>query len=458
MESLLGLRMSNGLQAARTALRRLMACVALALALLHGVQARAQLTDAVQDLANDRDSIQVRLDLLADPQTRQVDITTYLFSADRVGLVLIAALLEAAERGVKIRLLADLRFHQTQPALLGILQQAGVEIRIHNPPSHFLREAWKAPLQAFAMGNRRMHDKIFTVNADKAIVGDKNYSEKFFRFSLRQGDTMTGKEIYVQGRAVREIQEHFDRLWNHPASHPVGRPPSQERTKGVRARLRAELQPYRDWARARIKEAAGSWRRPLLPYDESRFLVNAEQSALAQTLDAIATAPAGSRILIENSYFVLFPEMETALKKALARGCRIHVALNRPDVADQKIIGEALQQDLPRMIEMGLEVSLYHAKRRTTHAKLVLIGDQTVIIGTTNFDPRSYRLNSESNLALNSAALNARYWERFQADADFRTKVYPARSCSAVFAPRSFEMSERGLFSRTLINWIRPQL
>lgn len=420
--------------------------------------------DGIHDLVSDRDSIQARLDLIASPDTKTIDIATFQLHADHVGMTLIAALIQAAQEGKKVRLLVDYRFVGAEPALVEYLQSAGIELRFHNPPEHFLEGALTKPWTLFSQANHRMHEKIFVVNDDRGIMGDKNYTKKFFRVDpTHKHRTMLGKEAYVEGEAAHEMTVHFGLLWDAPDVRKA--PRWGALSEASRAAVVEKLMPYWAWMKKNQLARTGSWRRPLLAYESASLLRDdgllegeeGTRTTLAKILDAIAEAPPRSKILIENSYFVLFPELEEALKKALAKGCDIHVVLNSPEVSDQYIIGEALRVDLPKMINLGLNVYLNRESRRISHGKLVLIGDETVIIGSTNFDPRSYRINSEASLRVRSPELNRQHWARFEASNLNRNRLYWARSCEAAFL-KAAPLAESGVLKRQLVEWLRPNL
>jgi putative cardiolipin synthase len=450
--------------------RRLKHFAILLILTLVGPFAWAQ-ADLLVDLKTETQSMMARLELIMDPETKTIDISTYEVQNDTVGRTFLAALIAAAKRGVEVRLLIDNQIKYGNPALLAEMKNAGIQLRFYNPIGFRWADVL-SPLQTFHRFNRRMHDKVFLVNSRQSVVGDKNYSEKFFRYSVHKNDrlTMLGKEFYVENAAAgAELRQYFEALWVDPmVTEPIIAGPVDPAEK---MKVTEQISRHLVWVQEQIKRRSGAWKAGALPFDAVEVMHDRERinpdgtkavdTTLAQILEQVKKAPPGSQILFENSYFVLFPELEAALKVAIDKGCEIHVVLNAPEVTDQRLIGEALLRDLPRMLEIGLNVSLNTASRRISHAKLVVIGKDVVINGSANVDPRSHRINSESSLLVRSSALVSRYWERFHQTKSLRQEVtMNIKACADVFSLKKYLPASPSPLSPKvwLLEAIRPQL
>ena len=109
--------------------------------------------------------------LLSKYADKSIDVQYYLIKDDIVGRVFIASLLEAADRGVRVRLLLDDMFTSGYDVGLGALDShPNFEIRIFNPFNRGFAGRAKSALTGFGRINRRMHNKSFTVDNQMSIL------------------------------------------------------------------------------------------------------------------------------------------------------------------------------------------------------------------------------------------------------------------------------------------------
>ncbi|MGH8648333.1 MAG: phospholipase D-like domain-containing protein, partial [Burkholderiales bacterium] len=120
---------------------------------------------------------------LADLAERAIDLQYFIYEPDETGAFLMERLIEAAGRGVRVRILLDdyaLGFDDLD--LLKIVDaHPNVEIRVFNPFPH--RSRWLRPFQlAFQLDTlgMRMHNKVFVVDGQVAILGGRNISNHYF--------------------------------------------------------------------------------------------------------------------------------------------------------------------------------------------------------------------------------------------------------------------------------------
>ena len=130
-------------------------------------------------LADGIDALSARL-LLAARAERSIDLQYYLIKNDTVGRALLKALLDAADRGVRVRLLLDDIFTSGYDSGMAALDShPNFEIRIFNP---FNRGAagGLGTATSFRRVNRRMHNKTFTVDSQITIIGGRNIADEYF--------------------------------------------------------------------------------------------------------------------------------------------------------------------------------------------------------------------------------------------------------------------------------------
>ena len=190
------------------------------------------LNDGIEALA-------VRL-LMAEQAEKTLDAQYYLISDDKVGLVFIGALLQAADRGVRVRLLLDdIQTQNYDGGMAALDAHPNFEIRIFNP--FYTRNARGLDFWRFSKLNRRMHNKSFTADNRTTIIGGRNIADEYFnaRDDVNFGDL----DVFGVGPVVTDVSTMFDIYWNHVAAVPVpGFTKVPEDTDARLAQLRINIQ------------------------------------------------------------------------------------------------------------------------------------------------------------------------------------------------------------------------
>ncbi len=153
---------------------------------------------------------------------RSLDVQTYIWHDDATGAYLAYRALEAADRGVKVRLLVDdmdARGKNYQFAALDA--HPNIEVRMFNPfgsRTGTMQFAFEA-LGSFSRINRRMHNKTWIADNRIAIVGGRNLGNEYFGAS--KDVNFVDLDFAMVGPIVRDASASFDRYWNSPAAYPM---------------------------------------------------------------------------------------------------------------------------------------------------------------------------------------------------------------------------------------------
>jgi len=145
--------------------------------------------------------------LLAFAAQKTLDVQYYIWRGDTTGTLMLGTLLQAAERGVRVRLLIDDNGITGLDDILAALNaHPNVEVRLFNP--FVLR--WPKPLgflTDFSRLNRRMHNKSFTVDNQVTIIGGRNVGDEYF--GATQDVLFADLDVMAIGAVVQDVSKDF---------------------------------------------------------------------------------------------------------------------------------------------------------------------------------------------------------------------------------------------------------
>jgi cardiolipin synthase len=300
---------------------------------------------------------------------RVIEIETYLFAEDNIGIRVAFALAAAASRGVEVRLLID-GFGGGDYArrLVGDLGVHGVQVRIYRP------ERWWRLERTLL---RRLHRKIAVFDEQLAFVGGINVIADENVPAHVRGSLGPRFDFVVacEGPIVQAMTLAVRRLWW--TLSVVG--------------LRDRAGPLPTLRRLPRRPAiAGGVQASLLLRDNLRNR-HAIERAYLQAFDM-----ARERVIVANAYFLPGRRFRAALLAVAARGVRVVLLLQgQPEYALQFHAQRALYGQL---LAGGVEIHEYVASY--LHAKVAVIDDRWATVGSSNIDPYSLLLAREANVVV----------------------------------------------------------
>ena len=157
--------------------------------------------------------------LLMGMAQHTIDVQYYIWHNDMSGRLLFSALLDAAQRGVRVRLLLD---DNNTPGLDDTLAELdrhpNIAVRLFNPFSFRTLRAL-GYLTDFARLNRRMHNKSLTVDGAVTLVGGRNIGDEYF--GTGNEPLFTDLDVLAIGPVVAEVADDFERYWHSKAVSPL---------------------------------------------------------------------------------------------------------------------------------------------------------------------------------------------------------------------------------------------
>ena len=325
--------------------------------------------------------------LLADiaAAREHVHLEYYIFYPDRTGTALRDALVERARAGVKVRLLLDaVGSGKTPRRFFDALITAGGELAWFHP-ARFL-QLWKRPWL-----NLRSHRKIVVIDGRIGYTGGMNITDE--EDERVREDAYRDLHLRVEGNVVSALQLVFIEDWVYATGQPPLALPSPAPRAGQVPVHVLVSGPDSTW------EAI------------HRLHVGAIHSATR-------------RVWLATPYFVPGEAARMALTSAALGGLEVRLLV--PRRSDSRLVTLAARSYFDELLAAGVKV--YEYGPRMLHTKALLCDDDLAIIGSANFDHRSFRLNFEVSLMFRDAQLCAGLADLLEGECAASTCVRPERA------------------------------
>lgn len=391
--------------------------------------------------------------LLSEQAERTIDAQYYLLHDDASGHLFAWKLLEAADRGVRVRLLLDDMDVASYDAMAAALDaHPNIEIRLFNP---FRRGFGRniASLFEFERVNRRMHNKSMTFDNVVTIVGGRNIGDEYF--AAREDSNYNDLDVLAAGPIAQDVSQVFDSYWNSPYAVPVAVAVGERRADLTldEARLRlgalaeqARRTPYGDALAHGIRDAVTrgtiglDWVPATLvadPVEKAAGEADAEEIVTGVMLPYIVEAR--KDLFVSSAYFVPRDRGVELLSALSNRGVDVsiltnsldstdvvpvygHYALSREEMLRAGINLWELRPDGERVDRQRIGLGL---SQSSLHTKAFAIDRKLLFVGSFNWDPRSVWINNEMGVLIESEKVAHAAVRKFEED--IRRNAYELR-------------------------------
>ena len=381
---------------------------------------------------------------LIDHAAVSIDAQYYIWHNDTSGRLLLHKLWQAAERGVRVRLLLDDNNTRGMDGILSALNaHPNVQIRLFNP---FLHRRWRALgyLADFPRVNRRMHNKSLTADNRASIIGGRNIGDEYLHTAHTE-TTFADMDVLVSGSIATRISQEFDRYWQSHSAYPlesiVRRPPSAQ-DEGSLKQDCAQIPRCRTYLDS-VASAPGfqvaSGRK--LPFVRAEMQLASDDPAKAldrkvrvNIRDEIQKAMGTPEyeLYLASAYFVPTRAGISVMQSLRNAGIKTTLLTNSLAATDVAAVHSGYMRYRKPLLHAG--VSLYELKAENApppskdkgltgssstslHAKTFIADQERVFVGSFNLDPRSARLNTEMGIVIRSPEFAADMQQRLENEA-----------------------------------------
>ena len=304
-----------------------------------------------------------------------VHLETFLWQDGAISDRVTEALCARAVAAVEVRVLVDQRgAKKTSHEVWRRLRAAGCDLRVYH----------RARFREFGLYNHRDHRKIAVIDGRIGYTFGHGIADMWGGTpEARTGWRDTGARF--EGPVVTDLQSAFFDNWSTTTGHAVGGDAYFPR------------QP-----------SAGST--PL----HVAYIRQPETTSAVHRLNYMAIAAARSEIVLQNPYFLPDQQALRLFAEAVRRGVAVSIMLPTADTSDFSIVQHASHHYYGPLLHLGVRV--YEHTRSGLHQKVMIVDRQWCSIGSTNFDPRSFRINEEITVAALDSRLAEELFAAFTAD------------------------------------------
>jgi len=375
---------------------------------------------------------------------RSLDVQYYLIQNDPLGRGLLRELRNAAQRGVRVRLLIDDLYAAGEDELLaGLAAHQNAEVRVFNPlpvRSGSFRSRVVFSLHELERINRRMHNKLFVADNSFAVSGGRNIAAEYF---MRSEDAnFIDLDMLSAGPVVREFSKAFDRYWNSEQVWPIERVTYLRERDAAARRQRFDELVADEGPTVQLRDRDVLRRTPLSSQLERGAvddLMFASARVLVDGPDKIAREPraagpdtvlenvvqmfgsAHQEVLIVSPYFIPNDRGLAMMQRAPHSNSRVILMTNSLGATDEPLVywryarkreamlkaGVTIYELSPSLVRKTQEFGTFGRSMGRLHAKLATVDRRWLYVGSMNLDGRSALYNTEIGLIVDSPQIVA---------------------------------------------------
>jgi putative cardiolipin synthase len=386
---------------------------------------------------------------MIDAAERTLDLQYFIFRGDETGRLITDALIRAADRGVRVRVLVDDGATVAgDEQILALDAHPNIEIRIFNPFVYRGHNTLRRTIE-FAFNSPRldyrMHNKLLVVDNAAALIGGRNIGNQYFQ--MDPDSQFADTDVFAAGPIAVQLSATFDEFWSSRFAVPAAALLRSQRSGKALAERRERASDHSERHLETLKTDGVDYVARLAsdePYAgiiSGRLpLVWAQAQVISDTPDKkgvdkgnvggrlmapqvlLAARATQSELLMITPYLVPTPDELRTVEDLRGRAIRVGILTNSLTSAPDLIAQAGYMKYRVPLLKDGVEVYevrsllgntrgsgetavVSHYGNYGLHAKLMVFDRKRLFIGSMNFDQRSRHLNTEIGLIIDSPEL-----------------------------------------------------
>jgi cardiolipin synthase len=303
---------------------------------------------------------------------KSVNLETYIYLDDEAGRLFADALIDAAKRGVAVRVLVD-AVGSKMGTLTDEFKKAGVDLRVFRPVS---------PLALHKIG-KRTHRKILVVDGRVCFTGGMCIDKRWLG-NARNESEWRDTQAHITGPVAGQMQSIFAENWTYTTGEIL-----------VGEDFYPAIDPEGSLQAQAIKVSLG------------------DSTSLSKMLYYLAIQSAEKSIHLQNAYFLPDHQIRDALVKAVERGVDVEVMVPGSQI-DIPLVRQASRKYYGELLRGGVKIFEYQATMM--HNKTMVVDGMFSVVGSINLDARSMGKNAEDSLVFYDRDFSERLEKMFQED------------------------------------------
>lgn len=376
-------------------------------------------TDRVALVESPSESFETRIHIL-DEAKKRIDVSYYAIHMGESTDLFLGALLDAADRGVHVRIFVDgqfgglTSFHRSYATALGA--HPNIELKLYNPPNVLKPWTW----------NGRLHDKYIIIDDRLLLMGGRNVGDKYFategydRPLSYDRDVLIYNTAWADGAAdsvLFDVRSYMDGLWN---GQDVSQPFSGDTKSGAEKRqaLRTKYDRFRSHHPDLFDHGRDDYEAWTYPANRVTFFHNDTQIGPKEPTTGYVLGKllleANESVVLQSPYVILDDALEELLNELGEKQIDAAILTNSIASSPNPVACTAYFGDRKTILNTGIHLWEYQGAH-AIHAKTYLIDDRMAIVGSYNLDPRSAYIDTEMMLAIDSVEFT-RHLKQVQAE------------------------------------------
>lgn len=391
---------------------------------------------AFYSLGLPKDALAARL-FLVDHAQKSLYVQYYIYENDTIGNLFSYHLYQAAERGVKVKiLLDDISTTGKDREIITLAQHPNIELKLFNPNS--FRTFFRNLTLLFHLQTlgKRMHNKALVADEEAAIIGGRNIGDVYY--AGNEDTLFLDYDVLAIGNVVGGISREFEVYWNSKEAVSVKKLISDDEKMDINQIKMTMARSLGHFQNSYIgKEVQNASFFQAVRNDELEFIVakrtylfydfpskvvtneNEDGSHISKQINANLTN-VEKELFIISPYFIPSKSLLERFEKLKKKGVKVTVVTNSLASMDVFPVYSGYYGYIEKLVKMGVE--LYELKpeilkriskeikiskppKLSLHTKLVFFDDDRMAVGSANMDPRSDKLNTELVLIIESKKL-----------------------------------------------------